>query len=443
MSIASAINALAPWWYFKLDEASGTVIHDSSGHGIDMSFTGTSGENAIGPELGTHAFRFFSDCIMHSPALGLTAWSSFSLMWFATSNSLGGVPQSQVFGINDINNKNTRGLGIFQTSAGPDNLTWQVYGTSINQSAQAPYPKPLWHAYAWTYQPSPQVISFYADGTLVASVTSQAPGTVWQSTDVLWIQSAYPTLLAHLAAFTSTLTQTQIQTVTSQIHAWPYTDPINVPVVGGTTTVDLTPVLADTSAILANQATADPLIATTKTNTDTLLTDWGNYTGVTLPSLNDVLSNILAGFNVTLSTAGGAISSTLGELFSMKTLDQLTLVHVAGPSCDPIHATSGILPNWCYGLIVRCTTIPDWYARSTPDDAYYEPELGVLNLTRGEDGVASHTLRYERTQIYPLPWMAVPWESGILNLPIVPPDLSCDVYWNTGVCGELYALMLP
>jgi hypothetical protein len=178
-------------------------------------------------------------------------------------------------------------------------------------------------------------------------------------------------------------------------------------------------------------------------NSETALANWSNYETVTLPSLQDVLNNLAAATTATVTTAAGAVGMTLGQLFSYKTLDLLTLSYAAGPTCDPIIVNSGDFPNWAYGAIVRTETIPDYMAVTSPDSNYYGEALCVFNVIRGEDLVFSKTIHYASEMISPLPWLNIPWVEGVLNLPILPPDMTFQVFWNTGCCGSLYFMVLP
>jgi len=139
--------------------------------------------------------------------------------------------------------------------------------------------------------------------------------------------------------------------------------------------------------------------------------------------------------------SSGPLQVTLGDIFSRKTLDQLTLQELTnGETCDPVRVQLGLL-NWFHAIIVRVTTIAPDLVPKTPDHEWYFPDLAVLRVFRGAD------LEYRRgihtpTFIQEKPWQ---WGWSFLNqVPILgaPPDTTIAVDWREGCCGRVFGMFL-
>jgi hypothetical protein len=176
-------------------------------------------------------------------------------------------------------------------------------------------------------------------------------------------------------------------------------------------------------------------------DTESLVSNWANYVSVTLPSLQTMLELITAGLQVVVESPAGMLTMAVGEFLSGKTLDQIVVVEASGGvTCSPIDVTiptGGVL----YGLIVRCTTIPPWYAFTSPGQNWTPRNLATLTLTRGGNifhRVGIHTPEWT---VYPVPGvLALPVSGGV---PVTPPEYNVRVDWGEGVCGELLAMVLP
>lgn len=177
-------------------------------------------------------------------------------------------------------------------------------------------------------------------------------------------------------------------------------------------------------------------------NSFTDLSNWDALNSVTLPSLGDVINNVLAGVTATIGAGVSAIPVTLGNLFSGKTLDTLTEADM-GTVCFP-DVFTGTIPigGSAYGLMVENTTIPEFYAFTGPAGDYSQQVLCTLQLQRGGDTVlwsGVHTLTH---MVYPLP--GVPdFPVVLINLPIDPGDYTVTVTPNTGVCTTVKLLGVP
>ncbi len=144
--------------------------------------------------------------------------------------------------------------------------------------------------------------------------------------------------------------------------------------------------------------------------------------------------------DLVLSTASGIVTSTLAQIFSRQTLDQLTLSEVtSGPTCEPVRA---LVSSWATAAIVRVTTIGEDLTPRTPDADWYFPDLAVLRIFRGGD------LQYRRgihtpTFMVDQPWQ---WSWQFLNqLQVLgnPPDITIAVDWRPGCCGQVFLMSLP
>lgn len=152
------------------------------------------------------------------------------------------------------------------------------------------------------------------------------------------------------------------------------------------------------------------------------------------------LNSILDGITSTITGAAGTVTQTLGQLFSHRLLDLLTVSEItSGPTGAPVRSE---LDGFFYGIIVRVTTIPDALVPHTPDQQWYTPDLAVLRIIRGTD------LQF-RYGIHTPTWMQrAPWWYGsslldLVELGAVPPALTVAVDWAFGCEGQVFAMILP
>jgi hypothetical protein len=202
MSHASAIMAHHPHGFWKLNEDSGTVAHDSSGYGLDMTTTesapssglvslpplwgappGPPGEQAANFNVGSTGFDGDAARVSRSWAEG----SSFTAgLWLSRnvdvySPAMGhGTPQREVrpgweIGVNG-------GIPYALFKGTPETPGW--HGQYRNATA-APLPLNTWILVSLSYDSAAGLFKLYADGVLAATsaVFTFAPaGTV-----SLWI----------------------------------------------------------------------------------------------------------------------------------------------------------------------------------------------------------------------------------------------------------------
>lgn len=143
---------------------------------------------------------------------------------------------------------------------------------------------------------------------------------------------------------------------------------------------------------------------------------------------------------VHITTPTGINAFGLGQLFSMPTLDSLTLHEItSGPTSG---FASAALPQGAIGLIVRITGLGAGYAATSPDDGWFKPELAVVNFFRGSDLVARVGIHTVSRFIYPLPGSWAEWVSTILG-GTLPPDYSVQVSFSAGNLGRVFFTELP
>jgi|SRR5215469_2778217 len=470
MSLQSAISALSPVHYWLLNEQTGTTLADIGSSPAPMTVSGDpTGMGAIGPEIGSFGLRLFSAFRAQSSALGLSAWTDHSLMVMFTAAGAGGITTLVPFaGIGNPASLTQRGEWFGLQSTASQLVQLSIANTLWSQALNAPWPQNFWHLFSYVYTAATHSSSMQIDGGTVTTSTN-ALGTVPTTSDPAWLQSTQPIVISHLARWSVALTPAQISSVSSQILTWPYGEPINVPVQGGSTTVDLTPVTDQTSqiisnqdtympqiteiesqipTILTNQSTALPQIADTQTKTTNVLTDTTNMVNTLFPQLQtpidyiqDTIANVWNGIQGVITGAGGAITSTIGQILSGKTLDLLTETDL-GTVCFPDTLSVELGGGYFFAIKAILTSYPDWYLWTGPGETYATQSLGTLEVFRGGALVARVGLHTHTHEIYPLPgWSEFPIISEVL-VP-VPPDYNVVLVPGPETCWDLVALKMP
>lgn len=150
----------------------------------------------------------------------------------------------------------------------------------------------------------------------------------------------------------------------------------------------------------------------------------------------EILGNVLT----TVTTAAGDVVTGIGNLFKPFTLDVLTLQEVtSGETCDPVSV--GDL-EFFFGIVVRSTTIPTWYGIGGLDGRHYEPQLALLNVFRGTEMVSRIPIHTADYMLTPVPGQESSTQAQLVYLAVAP-NLSLEVWWGNGVCGQVYLLRLP
>lgn len=155
---------------------------------------------------------------------------------------------------------------------------------------------------------------------------------------------------------------------------------------------------------------------------------------------SSTLTDIQSSLKPTITTSTGAQQVSLADLFSGHTIDALTLTEISpGPTGAPV--TSAVA-GWFFGVIVRITSLPSWLQPTTPDGAWFYPDLAVLRVFRGtdlENRYPIHTPSFMK----PMPWQ---YGDLVLNETLlfgVPPAVSVEVDWAPGVEGQVFLMKFP
>lgn len=181
-------------------------------------------------------------------------------------------------------------------------------------------------------------------------------------------------------------------------------------------------------------------LQTTQQDAAQMVTNWTQYEQVTLPSLQDVLNNITAGITSTITGAAGAVSKTIGQLFSGHTVDFL-INHQQGTVCAPDTLDLLLTGGTFWGIQLTCTSFADWYTWTGPGDSYATESLGTLIIERGGSIVARIGLHTTSHTVYPLPgYSATPIT---LELPTVPGDYHVVLTPAAETCWMLETLGNP
>ena len=440
MGLATQIVALNPILYWPLDTGDNTGLNDLSGNARSGTISGDYDMTAYGPEHNTKGVRMFGGSKIVSPALGLAGVHDYTLMMMATIKPM---PVTGTFlnlmGIGSDASPLTRGFSL-QTRM---NSTFiQLYNSLMgNVTVQTDaYSEALWHLANTSWKIAESRVTVYSDNTSATGQTGGGPQPLLSS-DQLYVLSQTPVVVSHVALFDRALTSTEVSSVASQVAQWPWEIPINTPIpvpAGGTT--DLTPVLDDTSAILSNQTTALPVLQQTKQNTDDIKGFWNGYQTVTLPSLNDTLASITAAVTTTVQTAGGAITSTLGDLFRSSSLDTLEFDDLtSGGTCTKVDVE---VQGAFYGVIVRMTAWPEQLMPLAPDQDWYIPDFAVVQIWRDNDIVF-------RGGVHQRNWVHTPWPifqgafANGLGIGLTYPAMRVIVDWAEGCCGPVLLMRWP
>lgn len=203
MTISSAILALAPLLYWPLDDASGPAASDASGNGRPGVYGGNFVLRVPGVEPSTYAMqsnganvgKVAPSYIASGQAATLMGWlaiaavpSAVSTMLQNSSSTVGGSLTGQASGSSRGN------LGITRNNIANSPSTFYVLDGN-------------WHHYAITFSNTAVII--YVDGVNVFSVGAANAFTSAAAMSFNLL-SGY---MAHFAAWASTLSQANIQSV--------------------------------------------------------------------------------------------------------------------------------------------------------------------------------------------------------------------------------------
>lgn len=462
MTIASAIAALSPSIWLKLDETTGTTANNSGSRTDDGVFSGSYDQGITGPEVGTFATRLYTGGQVQLGPMDLTTFVDQSIGLWVSTDASGAINTTfPLVYIGDPANPLSRGPMIAEnhTVAGQPRWAMMHHGSVLATNGVVA-PLLFWHWVVITYTTGTNGAKLYLDGTLAA--TSTLAGTLTNViTDPLIIRCNEPVVVAHVCWFGGVLTQTQIQTVSSQLAPWPYTVPINTPPPesgggGGLTT--------DQAAQLSNIDTNTQPSGPIQNDLNTLLSNWAGYTSVTLPSLQDMLNHIsgqvtdvqntladfadgvlhdlvdgvnaiLDGITATWDDGVSAVQHTLGKLFSAKTLEQLAQFEITdGPTCTQfIYNRAGFF----FGIVVRINIYPSAWTPMAPDHNFFIPDFATVSMYKGDDLYFRQGIHQTNWAHSPFPvFFGFPVPFFNVDLPLSTVRIVVD--WADGVCGQVY-----
>lgn len=469
MTIATAIAALSPSIWLKLDETSGTTAANGGSRTDVGTYSGSYQQGMPGPETGTFATRLFSGGQIQLGPMDISGFPDQTLACWVSMDASGTVNTNYpIVTIGDTANRLNRGPQLVENHTAIGGVRYLGrYSTQNGASVIPADPNHGWHFLVVTFHNASQSMITYIDGVAPAGITPL--GTNPLIGDPLLIRCDEPCVIAHVCWFGGVLTQTQIQTVSGQLAQWPYTLPINTPpdLSGGGGGGGLT---TDQAAQLARVDTNTDTGGAIQTDLNTLLSNWAGYTGVTLPSLNsllnaihtdtqnivntlfpaletplnyiqDTVTNILNGITTTISNAAGSVGQTLGDFFAQHSHDEFGVFNVtSGPTCARIYYTVPEKAYW--GLSVNITSWPAEWTFTTPDDGWSIRDLAVLTIDLAGEQQVRHGIHTKTFTLNPLP-SVLPLAVAGIGVPVVPANYHVTVDWAGGVCGELLLYYLP
>ena len=207
MSISSAILALSPLWYWKLDDASGPAAADSSGNSRPGAYYGGFGLRKPGPESGTYCAQFFQGGARKLAPSYITSGQTMTLMCWA---AIGAVDSG--LHIMLANASSTAGGSMIHQPSNGGIVQFGVTKNNISNTLLNAYSLDLsWHHYAVVFTGTG--VTIYVDGVAMGSVAG-AVNAFNSGVDLSVAGSLYG-YVAHFAGWNSALTVGQISGVTS------------------------------------------------------------------------------------------------------------------------------------------------------------------------------------------------------------------------------------
>lgn len=326
MSIQSAIEALSPVQYYRLNELASVTAHDSGSAGQNGTYDTGVDLGLPGPETGTYAAQFQRSLSMKAILSTLGTGDQTLLFWCCSYSR----PTNQVIA----------GVGVPASSNSPTGWTIATNGTgghgyngegfairrnSVSSDLSGTTPDDQWHMVAVSIS-SGGTAKLYLDGQPVTTLTSMTRATP-VSTDRMFIGpvAAGPALLAaHLAWWLSLLTDSQIlgiynaragpqqfayqagQFASANNNIYASSNPSDATL----TTIQASQVgisdqVSDVATNLGLLSLAVDVVRTTTNSIFTWVSGWPDaatsIAGWLAPKVNDILSRLNAGFPSPLS----------------------------------------------------------------------------------------------------------------------------------------------
>lgn len=387
MTIASAIAALNPSIWYRLDETSGTNAVNYGTQVNDGTYSGPYVQAVPGPEIGTVATRFGVGAAVRSGVMDLTGSPSMTLACWMQTNATGAINTSfPILSLGIPGNVATRGPRVLENHAAVN--VPRYAGIWAGSSGTSPQPAPTtsfwWRWIVCTFQPGTNGTKLYLDGALLTQGNNEAPVAL-AATDVFQVWGSEPWTIAHACWWGSVLTLTQIQSVAAQLSDYPGGQQIYLPPVstggGGltpaqdTTLTDIDtktddiPGLVDAATYISDTVNViNGFVQDTNTRVQDLETQVASLQGAVdgiLASIGATLEakvdEIRTGITKNLVTAEGSIlSSAVGGLIAHPDPAYLhetaTSFTLSGRGIADAPGPLGFLN--VYGIRWRATTIP-------------------------------------------------------------------------------------
>lgn len=195
MTIASAITALSPALYWKLDDGTGPAASDSSGNGRPGVYSGQFQLGNDGPEAGTYSCLFQGGGIVQAAG---GAWANQAVVSFMCWVAMAAAPPaySSVFG-----SSTTLGGGTICTQASGATLGQLAFTrNNVGNTVLAQwYPDARWHHHALCSDGTSTI--YYLDGVNVGSVGA---GMATPTNPSIRVTGPAMFLAAHFALFPGT-----------------------------------------------------------------------------------------------------------------------------------------------------------------------------------------------------------------------------------------------
>lgn len=460
MTISSAIAALSPSIWYKLDESGATAVNSGS-QSNNGTYSGSYDQLEPGPEEGTFATRLYVGGQVLSGVMDLTTFVSQSMgLWVSTDASgLINTPYP-VMSIGDPANRSARGPRIWDSHSNIGIPSWSTAWQNFSTTAAAtPQPIRFWHWVVATYAAGTSNIRVYVDGQ-PGTFTTLGTVTALLATDRLLIRSDQPVVVSHACWFGGVLTQTQIQSVSNELATWPYSQPINTPPPnptggsGGLTEdqaaqlgriegyTDDIPGLVDASTYIAGKVnTIEGKVDIVNAKLDHVLANWVGYSEVTLPILTSYIEQIIDSVTATVTQLSGDVPVSVGRILSQPPFQLFVNEDLSGGvKCEHLeHDLSG---GRYYGVVLNIASYPEDWKWRTPDRAWSLRDLAVIRIIRGGNLIQRQGIHTLSHTLSPLP-ESLPFGLGRFELEVQPDDYHVTVDFAEGVCGRLEGLTLP
>lgn len=446
MTIATAIAALSPNLWLKLDEASGTTAANSGSLSTYGVVSGDVGWGAPGPEVGTHALRLFAGGqVLSSAAMDVHNPPCTLAMFVSTDASGSTSTPYPVLGIGDPGNRLTRGPMIFENHVTANIPKWW-FRVNVSGAIQIFTTDPIrgWHHVALVWQNTSPRYSGYVDGNL-ATFDTFTGEVLPLLTDPLLLRSDEPLIAAHVCFWGGVLTQTQIQSIANQVAPWPLGLPINyTPPTsggGGGLTPDQATQLSEThgwTSDIPGLVDASNFISSTVSTIQGMTGDIQTKVNQILSDTASLVANIPSNIGSILETLDAGWREVLSSITDRIPAGQLDTPHgrniSGGITCIPVYEDLSNQP--VYSITVEINSYPDGWQFSTPDHAWSARDFAVIRFyvgtaLVGRQGIHTivHTITPLPNSLYPLFW------GGIFRT--LPANYHVTVDWADGVCGTV------